>query len=184
MICKRRELQPLKVKNYKLIFEKIKQKSQKNYYVKKLEQSQGNSKNTWKVIKEIIGKSKIEKNVLPKELNVNGENIKNQENIAQTLNNYFVNVGKSLSKTIQNSSKNVKSFLQNYENSMMQTMIAENQEISEDSIHKQFTAKGKTDVIAFEADDIVQTERSLTKLPPNSLGSVRKYGKSNARSKL
>ena len=45
-------------KTYKNLFEKIKKNSKKNYYQRKLELNENNIKNTWKVMKEIIGKSK------------------------------------------------------------------------------------------------------------------------------
>ena len=46
-------------KTYKSLFESIKKKSKKLYYSEKLLKLQGNAKHVWKVIKEIIGNTKL-----------------------------------------------------------------------------------------------------------------------------
>ena len=46
-------------KNYKSLFESIKNKSKKHYYSEKLLKLQGNAKQTWKVMKEMIEKAKL-----------------------------------------------------------------------------------------------------------------------------
>ena len=47
-----------KYKNYKNLFEKLKIKSKKNYYASLLNKYKYDTKQTWQVIKEIIGKEK------------------------------------------------------------------------------------------------------------------------------
>ena len=46
-------------KTYKSLFESIKKKSKKLCYSEKLLKLQGNAKHVWKVIKEIIGNTKL-----------------------------------------------------------------------------------------------------------------------------
>ena len=46
-------------KTYKILFESIKKKSKKLCYSEKLLKLQGNAKHVWKVIKEIIGNTKL-----------------------------------------------------------------------------------------------------------------------------
>ena len=53
-------------KNYKRLFETIKEKSKKNYFNKHLKNYQKNVKKTWDVIKEVIGNSKPASHTLPK----------------------------------------------------------------------------------------------------------------------
>ena len=46
-------------KMYKSLFEKLKLQSKKLYFQNKLKQYENNVKNTWKILKVIIGKSKV-----------------------------------------------------------------------------------------------------------------------------
>ena len=46
-------------KQYKNIFERIKKISKKLYYQNKLQNCENNIKTTWKIIEEMIGKSKV-----------------------------------------------------------------------------------------------------------------------------
>ena len=59
-------------KSYISLFESIKKKSNKLYYSEKLLKLQGNAKQTWKVMKEIIGKAKLlHPSHLPQKITVN-----------------------------------------------------------------------------------------------------------------
>ena len=46
-------------KTYQNLFETIKRKSKKNYYSEKILSFKGDAKNTWKTMKDLIGKAKI-----------------------------------------------------------------------------------------------------------------------------
>ena len=46
-------------KTYQSLFETIKRKSKKNYYSEKILSFKGDAKNTWKTMKDLIGKAKI-----------------------------------------------------------------------------------------------------------------------------
>ena len=46
-------------KTYQNHFETIKRKSKKNYYSEKILSFKGDAKNTWKTMKDLIGKAKI-----------------------------------------------------------------------------------------------------------------------------
>ena len=48
-------------KAYKNLFEMIKRKSKKNFYSEKLIKFQGDAKKTWHIMKELIGKSEVDK---------------------------------------------------------------------------------------------------------------------------
>ena len=60
-----------KYKNYKNLFEKIKKKAKSICYSNKLLKCTGDIKKTWKVMKDIIGKSKIKSTNLPRKLTIN-----------------------------------------------------------------------------------------------------------------
>ena len=51
-------------KTYKNLFETIKRKSKKSYYSEKILSFKGDVKKTWKIIKDLIGKAKINKALL------------------------------------------------------------------------------------------------------------------------
>ena len=46
---------------YKSLFESLKKKSKKNYYIRRLENFKNDKKKSWGVIKEIIGRAKSAK---------------------------------------------------------------------------------------------------------------------------
>ena len=53
-------------KDYKQSFEKIKKDSKKKNFQEKLSFYKNDIKNTWKTLKDVIGKTKINENRLPK----------------------------------------------------------------------------------------------------------------------
>ena len=74
-------------KNYKNLFETLKFKSKNNYYSKLI--SKNNLKNTWSVIKEVIGKTKIRSSTLPTRLVLNGIETYDKTAIGNGFNDYF-----------------------------------------------------------------------------------------------
>ena len=99
-------------KDYKRLFETIKQKSKSNYFNKQLCKYQNNVKKTWDVIKEVIGTTKSNSHSLPKRLVVNNVEIIDKNKIAKHFNKYFANVGPNLaSKISKSNNKNFESFL-------------------------------------------------------------------------
>ena len=57
------------------MFEKLKKQSKKLYFQNELKQYENNIKNTWNVMKAVIGKSKICNDKFPKRLDINKEEI-------------------------------------------------------------------------------------------------------------
>ena len=57
-------------KMHKSLFEKLKLQSKKIYFQNKPKQYANNVENTWKIMKVIIGKSKVYNNNFPKILNI------------------------------------------------------------------------------------------------------------------
>ena len=57
-------------KTYKNLFETIKRKSKKNYYSEKILSFKGDAKKTWKTMKDLIGKAKMNKSLLPQKIRV------------------------------------------------------------------------------------------------------------------
>ena len=83
-------------KNYRKLFESIKQRAKSQYYSKMILHYKDNIKKTWQIMKEVIGKGKLVNNSLPKHLILNNRNIFDQKTIANSFNEYFVNVEPNL----------------------------------------------------------------------------------------
>ena len=77
-------------KNYKSFFESIKKKSRKLYYYEKLLKLQGNAKQTWKVMKEITGKTELlHTSHIPQIITVNRINLFDMAKTANEFNQFF-----------------------------------------------------------------------------------------------
>ena len=62
-------------------------------------------------MKEIIGKNKLHSNNSPQRLTINGEDIYNEQEIASNFNDFFVNVGPNLAKSITKSKNSFTSYI-------------------------------------------------------------------------
>ena len=89
-------------KTYKNLFEKLKKNSQRSYFQEKLKKHEGNIKHTWKVMKEIVGKSKVNQDIFPKRLVIENKTITDTMEIAKNFNEFFCeNWSKSCKKNSQ-----------------------------------------------------------------------------------
>ena len=82
------------------MFETLKFKTKKNYYNKLISKYKNNLKNTWSVIKEVIGKTKIRSSKLPRRLVLNGIETYDKTAIANGFKDYFSSIGEKLAKNI------------------------------------------------------------------------------------
>ena len=110
---------------YKSLFEKLKLQSQKLYFQNKLKQYENNIKNTWKIMKVIIGKSKVYNDNFPKILNIDKKEITDKKTIAEEFNSYFINVGPKLATKIPPSNTNFESYLPNITTSFLEKPLKE-----------------------------------------------------------
>ena len=91
-------------KTYKNNLKHLIQVSRKLYYNNALDEHKNNTKRTWQILKEIVGlpgKSACSKTFL-----INNQEVTNPNAIANSLNEYFVNVGANLASSIPNSDLN------------------------------------------------------------------------------
>ena len=68
-------------------------------------------------MKEVIGKGKLVNNSLPKHLILNNRNIFDQKTIANSFNEYFVNVGPKLACEIPQSQRSFEMYLKEFDSS-------------------------------------------------------------------
>ena len=79
-------------KDYKQLFEKIKKDSNKKYFQERHSFYKNEIKNTWKTLKDVVGKTKINENRLPKKIPLENKEIADQKFIAEKFNGFYVNV--------------------------------------------------------------------------------------------
>ena len=100
-------------KDHKQLFQKIKKDSTKKYFQEKLSFYKNDIKNTWKTLKDVIGKTKINENRLPKKIALENKEITDQKTIAEKFNEFYVNVGLNLASNIPQNNNDYKSYLPN-----------------------------------------------------------------------
>ena len=87
-----------KFKNFNLSNQR---KSERNYYKEQFELFESDLRKSWKVIKKIIRKEDSRKSNQQIDFAINNKLVSDSITIANSFNNYFINVGPSLAKHIQ-----------------------------------------------------------------------------------
>ena len=94
------------------LFETITMKSKQKYYSEKLLQLQGDAKETQRIMKEVIGKSKLIHSTIPSKLIINRNVIFEGKRIANAFNNFFIDIGSDLPDGIPTATRSFKSYVQ------------------------------------------------------------------------
>ena len=97
----------------KILFEKLKKLSKKLYFKNKLKKCENDIKSTWKIMKSIIGKSRVQNDSFPKSLIIANEEIIDKKLIAEKFNSFFVNTDTNLAAKIPHDTTNFESYLPN-----------------------------------------------------------------------
>ena len=97
-----------KQKFYTTFFKNTSYRNEQRYNVTK----------TWEVIKEVIGKTKLYNDSLPKKLTINNQEIYSKNAIAESSNDFFINVGPNLAERIPETGKHFRTYLKNVDNIM------------------------------------------------------------------
>ena len=87
-------------KDHKQLFQKIKKDSTKKYFQEKLSFYKNDIKNTWKTLKDVIGKTNINENRLPKKIALENKEITDQKTIANKFNEFYLNAWHNLASKI------------------------------------------------------------------------------------
>lgn len=91
-------------KTYKNNLKHLIQVSRKLYYNNALDEHKNNLKQTWQILKEVVGLPN--KSACSKTFLINNQEVTNPNEIANSLNEYFVNVGANLASSIPHSDLN------------------------------------------------------------------------------
>ena len=97
-------------KQYDMIYNKLRRAAKKIYFDNQFAKFSKNIKQTWSVIKEIIGSNKM-KNQIPDIFKENDQIIKEYLEIANGFNNFFSQVGPTLASEIENANTSFEDFL-------------------------------------------------------------------------
>ena len=73
---------------------------QKTYYARKIEESKGDLKSTWKILKHAMNRSNKASTVIDTVF-VEGQELTNKKQIPEAFNNHFVNIGDKLAGTVE-----------------------------------------------------------------------------------
>ena len=94
--------------NHKNKLTSILRQCEKEYYSNLLEESKQNIKETWKIINKLLNKKSTKNSSYPSEIKNNGSTISGNKNIAEHFNQFFVNIGPTLAKSIPKCNSNYK----------------------------------------------------------------------------
>ena len=97
-------------KQYKQNLNKVLRKAEKLHYQNLLDENKNNLKKSWNVMKNIINCNKQKQ--YDNEFIIRGEINKNKQQIADAFNDYFVNIGKTLSEKIPSTTTDPASYMQ------------------------------------------------------------------------
>ena len=92
------------MEKYRNALNKIINNTQRDYYKNLIKQHNNNCLGLWKTLGSIISNKKRETSI--NKLNINNQIINDPVQIANTMNNYFTNIGPDLAKKFQNSTDN------------------------------------------------------------------------------
>ena len=92
-----------KLRDFEAILQASKRKAKSMYYKDHFEKRKGNIKLTWKGINDLLGKSNKDSE-FPSHLIHNGKIVKDDADIAESFNDFFINIGPALAKEIKTSS--------------------------------------------------------------------------------
>ena len=99
-----------KFKNYNKLYNKLRRAAKKQYYDQQFKKFAKNSKQTWSVIREVIG-TKKQKDQIPDFFRQNGQFISEYLEIANGFNKFFTGIGPQLASETGNSDINFQSFM-------------------------------------------------------------------------
>ena len=100
-------------KQYRNNLNKLLRRTERSYYNQLLLQNKNNLKESWKLMKRILNKSE-NTSPFPNKIIINDKEVTDKKHIVDSFNNYFVNVGPSLSKKLPVLSSNPTSYVKSY----------------------------------------------------------------------
>ena len=102
--------------NYRKLYNKLIRLSKKLYYESKLLENQSNPKKTWQFLNEIIGRKSAKGDHI-ETINLDGAQVNDSVEIANSFNNFFSNIGKSIAENLPATDSNPETYLNEFSGS-------------------------------------------------------------------
>ena len=119
---------------------------EKQYYTDLLQNCKNNIRDTWKVLKKVIG-NENKKSQYPSEFKKNNNSITGNKNIAEEFNKFFVNIGPQLARGITKCKENCMQYLsREHEGSMFLEPVTETEVFNVVNKFTNKTSKGYDDI--------------------------------------
>ena len=96
-------------KQYKIRLRTLLRQCERNYYDSCFKANKNNMRKTWKLIKDALNKTKRQSNA--QNFNINNRTVDDKQLIANTFNNFFLNIGPNIAKNIPHSDLDFNHFL-------------------------------------------------------------------------
>ena len=91
-------------------YNRLKREMKKIYYKNILELNKFNMKNTWRTLKQVLGKER-NKSIFPQSFQIDDTNVTDKNVIAESFNKYFSEIGKQTSQNVPKSKKKFSEYL-------------------------------------------------------------------------
>ena len=112
-------------KNYNAIFNRCKKAAKKAYYHKQFETHKTNIRQTWTLIRDVIGTRAKKRENLPAFFKENKDVLSNPLDIANGFNKFFARIGPQLAEKVQPSPRSFKSYLSEHDSSFKFSQISQ-----------------------------------------------------------
>ena len=112
-------------KNYNAIFNRCKKAAKKAYYHKQFETHKTNIRQTWTLIRDVIGTRAKKRENMPAFFKENKDVLSNPLDIANGFNKFFARIGPQLAEKVQPSPRSFKSYLSEHDSSFKFSQISQ-----------------------------------------------------------
>ena len=124
-IKKPSQLNDVKFKTYNNLFNKCKKAAKNSFYFKQFEMHKENIKQTWTLIRDVIGSQTKKRESLPNFFRQNKDILSDPTDISNGFNDFFVTVGSKLASEIQPSGRSFRSYLKEHDSMFKFSSVSE-----------------------------------------------------------
>ena len=101
----------MQFKTYNILFNKCKKAAKKTYFFNQFEIHKNNVKQTWTLIRDVIGCTTKNRENLPNFFRQNKDILNNPNDIADGFNDFFAGIGPQLAEQIEPTTKSYQTYL-------------------------------------------------------------------------
>ena len=130
--------------DHKRLLNRLLRNAERDHYDQLLRQNSGNIKKSWEIIKEVINRKQSPKKT--KEFTIDGNIVDNNRVIADAFNNFYLNIGSNISKSLPAINKTHSSFMANANPNSMFVTPTDREEIRKIVINLKKKCPGWDDI--------------------------------------